>query len=167
MNNNNKYILLIFGIALLIVSVWLFFSRDTVIEAEDQGYNEEENDEKENAAFNEDIKGISWQWKETVYSEDEVFVPGSPEEFVLKFKDDGEVIALTDCNNMMGEYETSEEGELSFSEMLSTLMYCEGSDENDYREMLAAVEGYSLEDDRLVLILEEERGSMFFEAINQ
>ncbi len=65
--------------------------------------------------------------------------------FTLEFKTDKTFSARTDCNGMGGSYRASslkEKGTLTFSEMFSTQMYCEGSQESIYSGMLAKVKGF-------------------------
>ncbi len=155
----NIYVLIVLGVVFFILSAWLFFSQEQVYEE-----GKEENGETE-AFIDERLTGVSWKWSETIYLSGEVFIPDDPESFILVFGDDGRVSALTDCNNMMGGYETSEEGELGFSEMASTLMYCEDSQEGDFREMMALVRGYSFGEEHLFLVFERDEGMMVFEAV--
>ena len=156
----NKYILVILGISLLLVTGWMLFSKDSV---EEEIVN---NDEvKEEVGLDENIIETSWQWRETRYPDRETFVPVSPEAFVLTFKDNGRVYVLTDCNSMAGQYEIKDDRGLIFSEMASTLMYCEGSQEDDFREMISGVYRYEIMDGVLLLFTEDGEGSMLFDPV--
>lgn len=120
----------------------------------------------------EDIKetllvDYSWQWRETVYFDTEDVRPNRPEEFVVTFDDSGNVTALTDCNSMMGGYEVSDGGAIKFSEMASTLMYCEGSQEIEFGEMLSKVERYDFDEGDLVLFLSDDEGLFIFDPVKR
>ena len=109
----------------------------------------------------------SWKWRETVYLDAEDVRPERPEDFVITFETDGSVVALTDCNNMMGKYETDEEGGLRFSEMASTLMYCEGSQETEFSRMLSEVERFAIDEGDLVLFLSDGDGLFIFGPVER
>ncbi len=104
----------------------------------------------------------SWTWIETVYADDETFIPNYPEEFVLTFNEDGSMGSLTDCNTMGGNFEIDKKGSIEFSQIFSTMMYCEGSQENEYQGMLSSSEGFYFENENLVLTLQDNEGKMLF-----
>lgn len=104
----------------------------------------------------------SWIWTETVYTDAETFVPNQPEEFVLTFNEDGSMGSLTDCNNMGGGFEIDEEKNINFSEMFSTKMYCEGSQESDYMTMLQDSEKFTFENGNLILKSDKTGAKMIF-----
>jgi heat shock protein HslJ len=70
-----------------------------------------------------------------------VVTPAKPEAFSLTFADDGSFSATTDCNGVGGQYVTDGPA-LTFSDMMSTLMYCEGSQETDFVGYLSNTSGY-------------------------
>lgn len=76
----------------------------------------------------------SWQWVETSYSNGSRIIPKNATRFTLTFKPDGTFSSTTDCNGVGGKY-VVKDTTISFSEMMSTLMYCEGSQENEYRKI--------------------------------
>ncbi len=83
--------------------------------------------------------------------------------FILSFNDDTRFSAKTDCNNMGGEYKLDGKS-LTFGDMYSTLMYCEGSQESEFSALLGKVTGYKFtEDGKLVLYSEEESELMIFQ----
>ena len=56
------------------------------------------------------------------------------------------------------------ENKLSFSEMGSTLMFCEGSQESIFIKSLGEVESYFIDkDNKLVLQIKSDSGTMIFE----
>lgn len=82
-----------------------------------------------------------WMWQKTTYADGRVIVPSKSDKFSLTFKDDGTVAISTDCNNGGGSYTTNGQA-LSFGGIMSTLMYCEGSQETEYFKMLGDVQNY-------------------------
>lgn len=68
--------------------------------------------------------------------------------------------ATTDCNGIGGEYDLNG-NKISFKNMMSTLMYCEGSQENEFRQMLEKVKSYEFTS-KGEMILDLGDGSMFF-----
>jgi len=84
----------------------------------------------------------TWDWIQTTVGEDVLVVPQKPNVFNIKFNTDKTFSAKTDCNGVGGSYITNG-SKLVFSQMMSTLMYCENSQEQDYSKMLSEVSGYS------------------------
>jgi heat shock protein HslJ len=83
----------------------------------------------------------TWVWRETNLNDGSVVTPAKPEAFSLTFADDGSFSATTDCNGVGGQYVTDGPA-LTFSDMMSTLMYCEGSQETDFVGYLSNTSGY-------------------------
>ena len=61
--------------------------------------------------------------------------------FTLTFGTAGKFSATTDCNSMGGSFVVSANN-ISFSEIFSTLMYCEGSKESEFATMLQDAQSY-------------------------
>ncbi|MEK9177100.1 MAG: META domain-containing protein [Patescibacteria group bacterium] len=81
--------------------------------------------------------------------------------FTLTFND-GRLSASTDCNAMGGSYTATAGGALTFGPMMSTKMYCEGSQEGDFAALLQSAESFRFTS-RGELILElADGGSMIF-----
>ncbi len=82
-------------------------------------------------------------------------VPKVDGRFTIIFKEDGSLSGTTDCNGFGGNY-TIESGIIKFGPMMSTLMYCEGSQEQEFRAMLTdsivtvGEDGIMLENDKSV-----------------
>ena len=81
-----------------------------------------------------------WVWVESV-DQGEYILPKEKGAFTLTFTDDGRVSVGTDCNTMGGTYAVKG-STLKFDQMMSTLMYCEGSQESMFSAMLTAVTEY-------------------------
>lgn len=82
-----------------------------------------------------------WRWISALYNDGREIKPNKPEAFKLSFKDDGTFSLSTDCNGVGGEYE-AKDGKIIFTQMMSTLMFCEGSQEGEIRKILENVDTY-------------------------
>jgi heat shock protein HslJ len=77
------------------------------------------------------ITGITWLWKEAVVA-GEVVSATKPTEFSVTFAADGQLAGDTDCNGFGGSY-TQENNIVTLGELLSTMMFCEDSQEEVFR----------------------------------
>lgn len=104
----------------------------------------------------------TWDWVSTRYSNDTTVVPKKQNAFTLTFNKDGTFRATTDCNSMSGTY-TVKDKNISFGDIATTLMYCEGSQESDFAKMLGAVQSYLFTSKgELVFDLKLDTGSFIF-----
>ena len=83
----------------------------------------------------------TWNWVRTELNDGSVVTPKDPEKFKLTFKKDKTFSASTDCNGVGGEYSTID-GKITFTKMMSTLMYCEGSQESVFSKYLENTASY-------------------------
>lgn len=83
----------------------------------------------------------TWTWIKTLYNNDTTLAPKKAKAFTLTFKKDGSFSATTDCNSMSGSY-TIKGSQVSFGNIASTLMYCDGSQEGEFAKMLQEVQSY-------------------------
>lgn len=81
-----------------------------------------------------------WKWVKTVYEDGNEILPKN-DRFGLVFGKDGRVSVKTDCNSMGGGYSVTSTS-LKFEAMMSTLMYCEGSQEGDFASAISSVSKY-------------------------
>jgi heat shock protein HslJ len=103
----------------------------------------------------------TWNWLSTTYNNDTKITP-KINTFTLTLKDGKMFSSTTDCNGVSGEYVTSGK-KITFTKMVSTMMYCEGSQEQDFTKMLNEVKGYTFTSKgELVLMLNYDSGSMVF-----
>jgi heat shock protein HslJ len=109
------------------------------------------------------ITGITWQWAGLVETEPaaQSVVP-DPENYTLTLRPDGICEVKADCNMVSGSY-VLEGDALTIKLGPSTMAYC-GDDSLDqqYLELLANVDGYTVEDGRLVMELKAGAGRMTF-----
>jgi heat shock protein HslJ len=112
-----------------------------------------------------EITGIQWQWAQLTETEpaSQSVVP-DPENYVLVLNVDGTASLKADCNMVTWTY-TLEGSSLTFNTLgPSTLAFCgEESSDQQYLAFLGKGGTVSLENDRLVLVLNENAGSMVFD----
>lgn len=77
----------------------------------------------------------TWEWQESLYNDGRIVTPATPGAFTLRFAEDGSVAVGTDCNNVGGIYLVAGD-RLTFTDMRTTLMYCESSQEADFLKLL-------------------------------
>ncbi len=104
----------------------------------------------------------TWEWNSVTYNDGKKIVPKDPKKFTLTFKKDGSFSASTDCNGIGGNYKVTDK-QIVFSEMLGTLMYCEGSQEGDFKKVLEQASSYFFTSKgELVFDLKFDSGSAIF-----
>lgn len=103
----------------------------------------------------------TWSWVNTQYSDGKVITPKKADTFKLTFK--GKTFSTaTDCNGIGGEFSTNGSA-IKFDKMMSTLMYCEGSQEADFSKALSSVSSYHFTSKgELVFDLKYDSGIMMF-----
>ncbi len=77
------------------------------------------------------LAGSTWLLKSIVNEEGETVVPPRVEIFTITFGTDGRLSGTTDCNNFGGGY-TFKDGVLTLGAVAQTLMFCEGSQEQEF-----------------------------------
>ncbi len=101
-----------------------------------------------------DIVGQTWVWEKNIIGGDGVVPVTKPGKFSITFGKDGRVSGTTDCNGFGGEYTIGSDGIISFGPFMSTLMYCEGSQETDFTSSLAQATRMTMDaDGNLTFIL--------------
>ena len=103
-----------------------------------------------------------WNWVSTTYNDGTKIVPKISGKFILTFKKDGTFGATTDCNGVGGEYKVSGTA-ITFDKMMSTLMYCEGSQEQVFSKSLGEVGSFHFTSKgELIFNLKMDSGVMIF-----
>lgn len=77
------------------------------------------------------LAGTEWRLESVINEEGKRVVPQRVEIFTLAFGTDGKLSGTTDCNNFSGGY-TFEDGMLTLGTVAQTLMFCEGSQEQEF-----------------------------------
>ena len=97
------------------------------------------------------LANTSWTWLSTI-SKGIVTKAPTGGKFVLTFDAQGSVSSKTDCNTLRGDYAV--DGTLiEFGSFTSTMMYCEGSRENEYSSQLSEATSYTISAGVLTLVL--------------
>lgn len=105
----------------------------------------------------------TWTWVNTVYGDDKEVKPLGTKPFTLTINKDKSFSATTDCNGVGGEYVLKDDNQILFTKMMSTLMYCENSQEAEFTKMLGEVQSYHFTNKgELVFNLKFDSGSMIF-----
>ncbi len=103
----------------------------------------------------------TWNWVYTLYNDGSTIKPKT-NKFTLTLKADKTFSVTTDCNGVGGEYIVNG-NKITFTKMMSTLMFCEGSQEQDYSKMLSSVQSYLFTSKgELVFDLKLDTGTMVF-----
>ena len=103
-----------------------------------------------------------WVWVSTLYNDEREIMPKQAGRFTITFGKDGRFSATTDCNSMGGGY-VAYNGTLTFGETFMTEMYCEGSQESDFANLLQTASGYHFTSKgELILDLKFDSGSAMF-----
>lgn len=104
----------------------------------------------------------TWNWVRTAYNNDTEVRPRDEKTFTLTLKSGNMFSATTDCNGVGGEYAVNG-NKIIFTRMMSTLMYCENSQEGDFVKMLEGVTSYFFTGKgELVLELKYDSGTVIF-----
>jgi heat shock protein HslJ len=107
------------------------------------------------------LSGKNWTWSKTTYSDGKIITPNRLDRFNLTFTNKG-FSASTDCNGIGGEY-VVKGNQIAFDKMMSTMMYCEGSQEAEYSKMLSQVQSYRVTGTgELMFDLKYDSGVMMF-----
>jgi heat shock protein HslJ len=103
-----------------------------------------------------------WGWQSTDYQGGKTVIPKRTGAFTLSFGSDNRFSATTDCNTVAGGYTISND-KIKFSQMISTKMYCEGSEEAVLTKLLTDTEAYHFTSKgELILTLASTSGSAIF-----
>ncbi|MBY0376645.1 META domain-containing protein [Patescibacteria group bacterium] len=105
----------------------------------------------------------AWTWVADIYADGKRINRSDSKPFKLSLGDDGRFTASGDCNAISGTYTTDDKKNISFSQIVSTKMYCEGSKENDFTFMLGDTAAYHFTSrGELILQLKFDNGLAVF-----
>lgn len=103
-----------------------------------------------------------WNWVKTSMNNDTTLIPKKENVFTLLFSQDGKVAIGTDCNRVSGIY-TDKSPKLTFSNLIMTKMFCEGSDEDAFVKALENITSYHFTSKgELILEIAMDSGIMVF-----
>lgn len=101
----------------------------------------------------------AWNWISTLYNDEREIRPSQPGKFTLLFED-GKILISTDCNSGSTSYVTAS-STISFGPIVSTKMFCEGSQETEFFTMIANSTSYHFTSrGELILDLKFDSGSV-------
>lgn len=99
-------------------------------------------------------------WKETVTSTGTKILPKKQGSFILTLSKSLMMTSKTDCNAISGAF-TINSNSLTFSNLASTKMYCEGSDETLYNKELTDTVSFATTTNELHLLLKNKDKMIF------
>lgn len=105
----------------------------------------------------------TWVWQSALYNDGREILPTKNGVFTLTFADDNTFSVTTDCNSAGGNYLISE-NLLTFSDIFSTEMYCENSQEAEFLKLLMNTNMYHFTSrGELVFDLKFDSGTAIFQ----
>jgi heat shock protein HslJ len=108
------------------------------------------------------IDSTTWQWMQSFYNNDTKTVPQKPENYTIRFLENGNIAVKADCNQKGGTYST-EGRKLSITVTHSTLAACEpGSLEDVFVRDLEAAAIFFFKDGSLYIDLKYDTGTIIF-----
>ncbi len=109
------------------------------------------------------ITSNTWVWEETLLNDGSVVSPKKEGVFTLAFGQEGRVSGKTDCNSFSGLYTAGANKAISYGQFAATKMFCEGSQEAAFMQMVSDSDHYIFDaDGNLVLLLKFDSGSVIF-----
>ncbi len=104
----------------------------------------------------------TWFWQATTLN-GVVTEPKRPSTFTITFSvDTATVQGKTDCNGFGGSYNSSTNNSLIFGSLNSTLMYCEGSQEQEFISAISEVDSYYFTGSGALVLELKGGGTMLF-----
>jgi heat shock protein HslJ len=83
-----------------------------------------------------------WSWISAQYNDGRKIVPTQAGKFTITFGSEGKFTATTDCNSMGGSYAAGSDKTLQMSQIYATKMFCEGSQETVFAQLLENAASY-------------------------
>lgn len=103
-----------------------------------------------------------WVWQKAEYNDERTITPIKSDKFTLTFLDNGTVEIGTDCNNAGGDY-VKDGNLISFVNLRTTLMYCEGSQETEFLQLLENTSAFHFTSrGELIFDLKFDSGTVMF-----
>lgn len=106
------------------------------------------------------VKGKTWTWEKTVAADGSVVVPKKAGMYSLLLGNDGKVVGKTSCNGFGGDYQLGSDGVISFGPFMSTLMFCEGSQETEFSQAVTASTRYAINAEGKLVLTMKNGGSV-------
>lgn len=113
------------------------------------------------------LTATSWQWEQAQMNNDDLITPNTIDAFTLTFTDEGLVSGTTDCNTLAGSFALNDT-RIQMNNLAVTRMFCENSQEAEFLNMVQTSQYiYFTEDNRFVLLLPYDSGSVIFTPLSQ
>ncbi|MDD3190159.1 MAG: META domain-containing protein [Candidatus Pacebacteria bacterium] len=122
--------------------------------------NQDDNPMVLNKPTDNNLVGARWDWEKTIVSKDEIIFPRVHDAFAITFTESGELNGTTDCNSFSSEFKKDGDN-IDFGLFTSNQMYCENSQEEIFKKLLAESEKFLFDEDGK-LILKSEFSSIIF-----
>lgn len=113
------------------------------------------------ASVDDELTGIVWQWEGTSTPTEEI-VAADPSRYTIIFNADGTAGITADCNVGNAEYTIGEDGSMTITLGVSTLAFCENSQDTQFRAGLASAAVYYIDEGKLFIDLVDGTGTMTF-----
>jgi heat shock protein HslJ len=102
----------------------------------------------------------TWKWITATEGGKEI-KPLKVDAFTVKFNDDKTFTVTTDCNHMGGGY-SADKANITFSDMFSTKMFCEGSQEMVFSSLLTDARTYRFTSRGELILTTKSGGTVTF-----
>lgn len=102
-----------------------------------------------------------WKWIQKIGADGEAIFPKQKDAFTISFKDDGTFSATTDCNSIGGSY-TTNVSTLTFTDVATTLKYCEDSEEQIFSSILSDTETFTFTSKGELILSLKGKGTAVF-----
>lgn len=121
-----------------------------------------------NPDLNYNLVSYEWIWQKTekgirpVTDPNLIVYPKKPGAFVATFSKDGKVHMRTDCNTLNSSY-SLDKNKMTFGSFMSTMMYCEGSQERDFSKTISSGKVFyvGLDNNNSILVLTSDQTILF------
>ncbi len=105
-----------------------------------------------------------WSWVLAQYNDGREVKPKKADKFTLTFaQNKGQFVVTTDCNSGGGSYALGANNHITLRDIISTKMFCEGSQEGEFFQLLSNVDSYHFTSKgELIFDLKFDSGSVIF-----
>ena len=107
------------------------------------------------------LTGVVWQWASTTTPTEEITV-ADPSRYTITFNEDGTAGIKADCNVGNATYTTGDDSTISITLGVSTLAFCENSQDQQFRTGLSAAAIYFFQEGDLYIDMLAGSGTMRF-----
>lgn len=145
--NTKNIILAVLGIAVIVIIVALSGKEIAPID--------EPNDNPGSVVTNSSMVALTssdWVWEKTDFEDGTTMTPNRPNAFKVTFTKEGNVSGTTDCNSWGSTFTLGSGGTIRLTPIVSTLMFCENSQETPYLSGIEGVDRVSFGDNNTMTL---------------